>query len=288
MMAKQGDQTTMKTSHSLQTLTERNMQMVQNILRCNWEEEVQMVSSLLQSPLLIPEEMRIDCLIRGLCDIEEPYYILSAALGIQRLKLDEKDIDNVLPHLKKAVFNEHGSVCMRVFITLRKYLKFPRDVDVFIEILNTKRSPLHNTALSWLVLNVNDKDELSDILKKGNVPEHLVVQAEQKMEEHCTNLAHGDPSPISIEVIDYVPNFDDFEAMLEKGEALSEFFDDLDTDNDNKLSTEEVQTFLSDIGKDISTDLLLEEMKKMGLGSDSGKIDKDGFIELMFPRFNMQ
>jgi len=286
-MANEGDETTMKTAHSLQTLTERNMQVVTNILNHNWEEEVQMVSSLLQSPLLIPEELRINSLIRGICDYEEPYYILSAALGIQRLKIDDKDRDNILTHLKKALFNEHGSVCMRVFITLRPYLKFPRDVDLFIEILNTKKSPLHNTALSWLVLNVNDKEELSDILKKNNVPEHLVTQAEQKMEKHCRHLAHGDPSPISIEVIDYVPSFDDFEAMLEKGEALSEFFDDLDTDSDSKLSTQEVQTFLSDIGKDIATDQLLEEMKKIGIG-DSGKIDKDGFIELMFPRFNIQ
>lgn len=75
--------------------------------------------------------------------------------------------------------------------------------------------------------------------------------------------------------------------MVEKGDALSDFFDDLDTDHDSKLSTEEVQTFLSDIGKDITTDELADEMKKIGIG-DSGKIDKDGFIEFMFPRFNIQ
>lgn len=190
-MANEGDKTTMKNSHSLQTLTERNMQVVKNILNHNWEDDVQIISSLLQSPLLIPEEMRIDCLIRGICDLEEPYYILSAALGIQRLKIENKDLDNILSHLKKAVFNEHGSVCMRVFITLRPHLKFPRDVDLFIDILNTKKSSLHDSALSWLVLNVNDKEELSDILKKGNVLDSLVAQAEEKMDRHCRHLAHG-------------------------------------------------------------------------------------------------
>lgn len=74
--------------------------------------------------------------------------------------------------------------------------------------------------------------------------------------------------------------------MLDKEDTLSEFFEDLDTDHDNKLSAEEVQTFLEDIGKDVSIDEIVEEMKTIGI-DDSGKIDRDGFIEMMFPKFQV-
>lgn len=78
----------------------------------------------------------------------------------------------------------------------------------------------------------------------------------------------------------------DFEAMLDKEDALAEFFEDLDTDHDEKLSAEEVQTFLEDIGKDVTIDNIIDEMKNIGI-DDSGKIDRDGFIEMMFPKFQI-
>lgn len=96
----------------------------------------------------------------------------------------------------------------------------------------------------------------------------------------------GEQSPISIEVFDYIPNLIDFEAMLDKEDTLFEFFEDLDTDRDNKLTAKEVQTFLEDIGKDVSIDDIIKEMQKIGI-DDSGKIDRDGFVEMMFPRFQV-
>lgn len=92
---------------------------------------------------------------------------------------------------------------------------------------------------------------------------------------------------MSIEVFDYIPNLIDFEAMLDKEETLAEFFEDLDTDNNNKLSADEVKTFLEDIGKDVDIEEIVKEMKSLGVGDDC-KIDKDGFIEMMFPKFNIQ
>ena len=285
-MASTDEKASMLAAHSLQTLTERNMKVVRNVLTNEWEDDAQMVSKLLQSPLLIPEDIRIQCLTRALDDVEEPYYILSAALGVQKLKnIEETELELLIPHLKAALFNDHGAVCMRVFITLRRHMKFPRDTDVFVKILRTKRSPLHDAALSWLVLNVNDKDELKSVL--GDAPEDLVALAEKKMEEHCSHLVQGKPSPVNIEVVDYIPTFDDFEAMMEKSDALADFFDDLDTDGDNLLGVEDVRTFLSDIGKDESADDIIKEMSKLEI-EDTGKIDRDGFIELMFPQFNIQ
>lgn len=164
---------------------------IRNIIENNWEEEEQMISNLLQSPFLIPEDIRVSTLIQALEDNEVPYFILSACLGIQRVKLKVDEIDSLLKLLRKSVFNEHGAVCMRAFITLNPYLKYSDDVSLFIDILNTKKSPLHDSALTWLVLHVNDKKDLLKLLKDGNVDSELVALADKKMDDHCESLSHG-------------------------------------------------------------------------------------------------
>lgn len=168
-----------------------NAKVIQNIIENKWEEEEQIISNLLQSPFLIPENIRVSTLIRGLEDDEMPYFVLSACFGIQRVKLASEDTEKVMKLLRKAVFNEHSSVGMRAFITLNPMLKYPEDTNLFIDILNTKKSPLHDTALSWLVLHVNDKKELLNFLNDGNVCESLISIAVKKMDDHCESLAHG-------------------------------------------------------------------------------------------------
>eukprot|EP00111_Clytia_hemisphaerica_P018590 TCONS_00054975-protein len=259
---------------------------IRNIVKNGWDEEEQVISNLLQSPFLLPEDIRLSTIIKGLEDDEMPYFILSACIGIQRVKLKDDDLESLEKLLRKAVFNEHGAVCMRAFITLNPFLKYPKDNQLFIDILSTKKSPLHETALSWLVLHVSDKQELLKLLNDGHVKDSLVTDAVKKIDDHCQSLAHGEESPVTIEVFDYVPNMIDFEAMLDKEDALTEFFDDLDTDHDEKLSAKEVQTFLEDIGKEVKIDDVIEEMKKIGI-DDGGKIDRDGFMEMMFPKFQI-
>lgn len=287
LLAGDVNQAAMFAVHCFQEISDHDMEVIKKILECNWEDELQIVANLLQNPFLIPEDIRIDCLIRGLNDIDTPYYILSAALGVQRLQLNETDELELLKCLRSVVFNEQGVISMRAFIALQPHLKYPTDNDLFVKILNMPKSSLHDSALSWMVLQTNDKKDLLSALQKGNVPDHLVSMAEKKMDEHCESLAHGEESPVSIEVFDYIPNLIDFEAMLDKEETLAEFFEDLDTDNNNKLSADEVKTFLEDIGKDVDIEEIVKEMKSLGVGDDC-KIDKDGFIEMMFPKFNIQ
>ena len=172
-------------------LEEYDVVMIKKIIESNWEDEEQMVSNLLQCPFLLPEDIRIATLIRGLEDVETPYYVLSAALGVQRITIEENDFLNIIKCLKTVIFNEHGAVSMRAFISLQPYLKYPTDVDLFLDILKTKKSSLHDGALSWLVLRVNDKKDLLLTLKNAEVPETLIANAEKKMEEHCEYLAHG-------------------------------------------------------------------------------------------------
>ena len=97
----------------------------------------------------------------------------------------------------------------------------------------------------------------------------------------------GKETNLSLDLIDYIPNLDDFDAMLDKQETLSDFFMDLDTDKDGKITLQEVITFLEDIGKTVTPEELQKEIRTMQI-DENGNIDRDGFIELMFPKFQMQ
>lgn len=75
--------------------------------------------------------------------------------------------------------------------------------------------------------------------------------------------------------------------MLAKEDTLSELFDDLDSDKDEKVSADQVKSFLEDIGQEVKMAEIVDEMKKIGI-DENCRIDRDGFVEMMFPKFHMQ
>ena len=92
---------------------------------------------------------------------------------------------------------------------------------------------------------------------------------------------------LALQFLNYIPNLNDFESMLDKQETLSDFFVDLDQDKDGKVSLKDVQNFLEDIGKKISIEEIKKDLNSVDIDlCDS--IDKDAFIEFMFPRFQMR
>lgn len=97
----------------------------------------------------------------------------------------------------------------------------------------------------------------------------------------------GEDQSFSLQFVNYIPSLNDFEAMLDKQETLSDFFVDLDTNRDGKVSLSEVQSFLEDIGKETSLEELEKDAQSIELDVN-GNIDKDTFIEIMFPRFQMK
>jgi len=286
-MAEDINQASMFAALCFQNFNDDDKIVVEKVLESNWSTEDQMVSNLLQYPFLIPSHLQFKFISQALDDYASPYYILSAAVGLHKIKVKDIQLQKIIKQLKAAVLCEYGTVAMRAFIALQPFLKYPDDVDFFTTILNNKKNPLQDTSISWLVLNVKDKNELLQLLKTAKVNNSHIQLAETKMDEHCSSLAKGEHSCISIELFDYIPNLNDFDAMLEKEDTLSDFFDDLDTDKDEKLSAEEVKTFLQDIGEEVEIQTLINDMKSIGIDGN-GKLDKDGFIEMMFPKFQIQ
>lgn len=75
--------------------------------------------------------------------------------------------------------------------------------------------------------------------------------------------------------------------MRTKEQTLSELFTELDLDEDGLIGAAELRDFCEDIGQDITIETAAKDIALVD-GNKDGKIDKDEWIELMFPKFNIQ
>ncbi len=164
---------------NLKSLDTHDLTMIRKVLQENWEDEEQMVSNLLQFPHLIPEDIRIGCIRKGLDDLESPYYILSAAVGLQRISLKDEDWKLLLDDLKNACLHEIGVVSMRAFMSLQPKLLHPNDNKFITDILKKPKSALFQNALTWLIMQEKDKSAVLKTLKEAGIPEESHKKAEK-------------------------------------------------------------------------------------------------------------
>lgn len=167
----------------LKKLDPHDVIMVRKVLEENWEDEEQMVSNLLQYPFLIPEDMRMESLKRGMDDFECPYYTLSSAVGLQRLDAESGKCSELTGELKRACLHDIGMVAMRAFITLHPHLKLPEDGQFITGILKQPKSTLFQNALTWLLIEVKDKNEMMELLNGSNVTAEVKLKAERFIDE---------------------------------------------------------------------------------------------------------
>lgn len=75
--------------------------------------------------------------------------------------------------------------------------------------------------------------------------------------------------------------------MMTKEQTLSELFMELDTDKDGLIGAAELQSFCEDIGQELTREKAQKDIYLVDSDQD-GKINKDEWIELMFPKFNIE
>lgn len=178
-------------AYNVRQLSAHDVTMLRKVIQENWEDEEQMVSNLLQFPHLIPEDIRMESLKRGLSDLECPYYILSAAVGLQRIPIDEQKWEQFLGVLKQACLHDVGMVSMRAFMTLQPKLKHPDDTTFITDILKRPKSTLFQNALTWLIMKVKEKSEIMTILQDSGIAAEAISKAEKIIDEQLKIKNNG-------------------------------------------------------------------------------------------------
>lgn len=267
-------------------LAENEKDMIRNILEYNWDSENQMVSNLLHFPHIMPEDKRLKWLLKGLREEKHPYYVLAAATGVAGLKLQGKDTEEIVELLKDISTSQPGMVALRAFMSLVDYLTHPKDTQFVLKFMQKSQSNLRYNSLDWLIENVKDKKELLSLLEDKAIPEDVKLEAIDRVNNSPESEVQ-DWTNEDLHHFTFVPNLAEFEAMRTKEQTLSELFSELDLDKDGLIGAEELRDFCEDIGQDITLERAAKDIALVD-GDKDGKIDKDEWIELMFPKFNIQ
>lgn len=157
--------------------------MIRNILDNNWDTEPQMVSNLLHFPSVIPEDLRLPSLLRGLQETKILYYVLAASNGLCSLDLTkESDVSDIKEKLKEATLKPQGDLAIHGFMALGKLLCHPEDTEFVLRFLHCDKSTLHYNALAWILANVKDKNEVRKILENKAVPEDIREEGLERLE----------------------------------------------------------------------------------------------------------
>lgn len=266
-------------------LAENEKNMVTNILEFNWDSEIQMVSNLLHFPHIMPDDKRLKWLLKGLKEQKHPYYVLAAATGVAGLKLQGQDADEIVELLKDLSTSQPGVVALRAFMSLVEHLTHPKDTQFVLKFMHKSKSNLRYNSLDWLIENIKDTNELLSLLEDQEIPEDVKLEAIDRVNTPESEVQ--DRTNEDLHHFTFVPNLAEFEALRAKEQTLSELFGELDLDNDGLIGAEELRDFCEDIGQEITKEGAVRDIALVDANKD-GKIDKDEWIELMFPKFNIQ
>lgn len=170
---------------SLDSSCEYDELMIRNILNNNWDTEPQMVSNLLHFPNVIPKDIRLQSLVRGLKEIEKSYYVLAASHGLSSLDLkseNENQLKQIKEQLKETTMKPQGDIAIHAFMALGKLLHHPQDTEYVLHFLHSAKSTLQYNALTWVLTNVKDKSEVKKILENKAVPEDIRDEGLERLE----------------------------------------------------------------------------------------------------------
>jgi HEAT repeat protein len=123
----------------------------------NWEDP-QAVANLLLHPTLIPQEMRLATLFRGLREQRVPYYVLAAVCGLADIKAETLSTDNrarVVAELTAVIQNTDDVRAQRASVTLESFVT-ARDASRVIALLEHPDKTVRHNLWARAIATLKD------------------------------------------------------------------------------------------------------------------------------------
>lgn len=196
---------------NLRQLDEKDMKRIRCTLQ-SWRNP-QAVSNLLFHPFLIPAGIRASCLLRGLREKKNQYYVLASVVGLQGVdstgfsEVDRKAIKECLISTLKT---SEGIISSRASVSIRDYLS-SEDASTMFELLSHPDEATRHNVLCWLIRIMEEKgsDAFVSMARSSNIPEDVKTEAIDKFQEHLKQKEIGESSSFSMPLYAYIPNLRD-------------------------------------------------------------------------------
>ncbi len=191
-------------------LVEEDETAVRSILK-EWRDP-QSVSNLLFHAALIPADIRLSTLFRGLGEREVVYYVLAAAVGFQDVDpsgLTDEDRDRVLTELLAVITITTGIIAKRASMSLHLFARRDDAPQVFALMGHEDDTVRHNLR-AWLFQQFKESgvDDLNAAGRRSGVSEEVRRQVVQEFSDFLS----GPPREFDgrlVPLLGYIPNLRD-------------------------------------------------------------------------------
>jgi len=201
----------LKARSKLRQLDEKDIKKIRSTLE-KWNSP-QAVSNLLLYPFLIPEDIRGTCLLKGLSERKNPYYVLASVVGLQGIDPTgflEEDRNAIKESLIFALKNSEGVIAARASVSICDFLS-AEDASTMFELLDHPDKAARHNILSWLIrtLEEADPETFVSMANSSNIPEDVRKEAIEKFQEHIRQKEAGEVSSYAMQLYAYIPNLRD-------------------------------------------------------------------------------
>jgi len=193
----------------IRQLDEKDIKKIRSVLQ-RWNNP-QAVSNLLFHPHIIPEDMRATCLIKGLREKKNPYYILASVVGLQGIDptgFSKEQRKAIKECLISALNVSEGIISARASVTIYDYLSL-EDASAAFELLSHPNEAARHNILCWLIRTMEESDPRTFIstANSSNISEGVRKEAIEKFQEHLRQKEIGECSLSGTQLYAYIPNF---------------------------------------------------------------------------------
>lgn len=195
----------------LRQLDEKDIKKIRFTLK-KWNKP-QAVANLLFHPFLIPEDIRVSCLLKGLRETKNQYYILASTVGLQGIDstgFSQEERKAIRESLILILKTSGGVISARASVSIRDFLS-SRDTSAMFELLSHPDETTRHNILCWLIRTAEEPDPEVFILmaSSSNVPEEIQKEVIEKFQEHLKQKETGESSSFVMPLYAYIPNLRD-------------------------------------------------------------------------------
>jgi hypothetical protein len=155
----------------------------------------------------------VSCLIKGLRETKNPYYVLASAVGLQGIDstgFSEEERKAIKESLIFILKTSGGVISARASISVRDFLS-SKDTSAMFELLSHPDETTRHNILCWLIRNAEepDPDAFISMARSSNIPEEVRKEVIEKFREHLKQKETGEFSSFVMPLYAYIPNLRD-------------------------------------------------------------------------------
>jgi hypothetical protein len=182
----------------------------------------QAVSNLLFHPGLIPEDLRVASLFRGLAERQVIYYVLASVVGFQSIDPAEVCPDNrgrIVEELLSVIRATRGILAQRASVSIQCFLS-EEDAPRVLALWSHPDDTVWHNLRAWLfrTFQVRGVQSFAEAARRSGLAEAVQTRLAEELSELVNNPPNGFDSRLS-ELFGYIPNLRDMGQKAERSTA---------------------------------------------------------------------